>query len=122
MGWFGGSKDWNIVAIMFEKPTVYRVNGNRGKGATAEKIRDAAKRHERTIFWAVFDQKQANLEEGLGPCAQKIDKAVIKQLQKDYRMNATVMQVLGALEKKESDKVSKELKWSGYPKPETKED
>lgn len=122
MAWFGKSKDWNIVAIMFEKPTVYRVNGNRGKGGMSEKIRDNAKRHERTIFWAVFDQTQSNLEEGFGPCAQKIDKAVVRQLHKEYRMNATVMQVLAALEKGDTDKVSKELKWSGYPKPESKED
>ena len=34
MGWFG-SKDWNVVAIIFERPDLYRVNGNRGRGGDA---------------------------------------------------------------------------------------
>lgn len=117
MGWFGSSKDWNIIAIIFEKPTSYRVNGNRGKGAMAEKIRDNVKRHDRTIFWSVFDQKQAHIEQGVGPGAQKIDPAVLRQLKKDFRMNASVLQILDLLEKKETDKASKEMRWHGYPKP-----
>ena len=30
--------------------------------AAAKAVRDGAKKHERTIFWAVFDQKRAFLE------------------------------------------------------------
>ena len=63
MGWFG-SKDWNVVAIIFERSDLYPVNGNRGRGGEATTIRYALKQHPRTIFWGVFDQKGAFLEGG----------------------------------------------------------
>jgi hypothetical protein len=96
MGLFG-SKDWNIVAIIFERPDLYRVNGNRGRGREATTMRDAAKKHPRTIFCAVFDQKGAFLEGEAGSGATAIP----------------------TLEAGKEDKVSKSLAWSGYPvKPE----
>ncbi len=64
MAWFGG-KDWNIIAVIFERPDLYRVNGQRGRGGDATTVRDAVKKHPRTIFWGVFDQKGAYLEGGL---------------------------------------------------------
>ena len=38
-GLFGG-KNWNVVGIIFERPDLYRVNGNRGKGGSAKTMRD----------------------------------------------------------------------------------
>ena len=52
-GLFGG-KDWNVVGIIFERPDLYRVNGNRGKGSEAKTIREAVKAPSRPIFWAII--------------------------------------------------------------------
>jgi hypothetical protein len=118
MGLFG-SKDWNIVAIIFERPDLYRVNGNRGRGRDATTIRDAAKKHPRTIFCAVFDQKGAFLEGEVGPGATAIASTTLQRLVREVAMNATVREVLKTLEGGKEDKVSKSLVWSGYPvKPE----
>ena len=70
LGLFGG-KDWNVVGIIFERPDLYRVNANRGKGGQATTIRDAVKGHDRTIVWAVFDQKGGLLECQPGPGANR---------------------------------------------------
>src|SRR4029078_3010118 len=61
MGFFS-TKDWNVIAIIFEKHDLFRVNGNRGKGKDADAIRDGAKKHPRTMYWVVFDQKGGFLE------------------------------------------------------------
>ena len=66
MGLFSGTKDWNVVAILYEKKGHLQVNGNRVKGADAEKVRDAVKRHSRSVFWAVFNQKRSFIEGGPG--------------------------------------------------------
>ena len=66
MGLFS-RKDWNVIAIIFERKDCYRVNGNRGKGGDAVKIRDGAKKHTRTIYWAVFDQNRSFLQGEPGP-------------------------------------------------------
>ena len=47
MGLFSGTKDWNVVAILYEKKGHLQVNGNRAKGGDAEKVRDVVKRHSR---------------------------------------------------------------------------
>ncbi len=62
-GLFGG-KDWNVLAVIFERPDLYTVSGQRVKGGAAEKARDGASAHPRTIFWAVFDQKGKFLQGG----------------------------------------------------------
>lgn len=113
MGLFG--KDWNIVAIIFEKADMYRVNGNRGKGGDATKIRDNVKTHPRTIFWAVFDQKGGLLESAAGAGQSSIPTRCLSQLIREVHTNQTVRQVLASLEKGESDKLSKPLVWTGYP-------
>jgi len=113
MGLFG--KDWNIVAIIFEKADMYRVNGNRGKGGDATKIRDNVKAHPRTIFWAVFDQKGGLLESAPGAGQNSIPTRCLTQLIREVHTNQSVRQVLASLEKGESDKLSKPLVWTGYP-------
>lgn len=118
MGLFGG-KDWNIIAIIFERKDLYRVNGNRGKGSDAAKMRDGAKQHPRTIYWAVFNQKRAFLEGAPGPGQSMVSGDAIERLKKELAKNGTVQQILGMLEKGDSDKVSKPLIWGGYPKVET---
>lgn len=116
MGLFGfGGKDWNVIAIMFEKHDLYRVNGNRGKGAEAVTIRENAKKHPRTIFWAVFDQKGAFLEGEPGPGKESLPPPVLGKLIRELHTNATIRQVLTALEKGESDKFARALEWTGYP-------
>lgn len=107
-GWFG-SKDWNIVAILFEKATLYRANGNRAKGGDAPKARDAVKSHDRTIAWAVFDQKGAYLEGGAGPGAHAVSAEVAAQLVRDLPRLPIVTGILQELETGKSTKVAKAL-------------
>ncbi len=80
MGLFGGGKDWNVIAILYEKKGHYQVNGNRGKGAAAEKIRDNVKKHARTIFWAVFDQKRAFIEGAVGPGKENVTPETLERI------------------------------------------
>jgi hypothetical protein len=118
LGLFGG-KDWNVVGIIFERPDLYRVNANRGKGGQATTIRDAVKGHDRTIVWAVFDQKGGLLECHPGPGAKHVPASVVTQLTREIGTNATVREVLLPLEKGKETKLSKPLVWQGYPpKPE----
>lgn len=115
MGLFGKKKDWNVIAIMFETKNSYRVNGNRGKGNDADAIRDGAKKHDRTLFWAVFDQKGAFLEGGQGPGRECVPRDVMQRLERELPKLKTVRTILSMLEKAEADKVAKVLEWSGYP-------
>ena len=114
MGWFG-SKDWNIIAVIFERSDLYRVNGNRGRGGEATTIRDAVKKHQRTIFWGVFDQKGAFLEGGPADGSRSISTATLQRLVREVAANPSVREVLAALEAGKEDKVSKPLVWNGYP-------
>jgi hypothetical protein len=114
MGWFGG-KDWNVIAIIFERADLYRVNGNRGRGGDAVTIRDAAKKHPRTIFWGVFDQKGAYLEGGPAEGSKSISSTALQRLVREVAANPSVREVLAVLEGGKEDKVSKPLVWTGYP-------
>lgn len=118
MGLFGG-KDWNVIAIIFERREMYRVNGQRGKGSDATKCRDGAKNHERTIFWAVYDQKRAFIEGGPGIGQKLVPPDVVVRLKKELSTNATVTNILGMLERAELPMAAKPLIFGGYPKPET---
>lgn len=113
MGLFG--KDWNIIGIIFERPDLFRVNGNRGKGSNAATIRDNVKGHARTIFWAVFDQKGAYLEGAPAAGATAIAPTTLQKLVREVAMNPTVREVLKILEQGKDDKASKALVWTGYP-------
>jgi hypothetical protein len=117
MGLFGG-KDWNVIAIIFERRELYRVNGQRVKGGEATKVRDNVKSFERTLFWAVFDQKRAFLEGGPGGGERMVTTEILQRLKKELPSNPTVTQILGLLEKAELDKAAKPLIWMGYPKSE----
>lgn len=118
MGWFGG-KDWNVIAIIFEKADLYRINGNRGKGSEAETMRDNVKKFPRTVYWAVFDQKRAFIAGEPGSGAGIIPAVTLKQLIKDLPTNATVQSILATLEAGKEAKLSKALEWKGYPLPES---
>ena len=113
-GLFGG-KDWNIIAIIFERRDLYQVSGQRVKGGAAEKARDGAKRHKRTVYWAVFDQKGKHLESGVGDGGINVPSDVLKKLGNELARNRTVLDILKALETKEADKLAKPLAWNGYP-------
>lgn len=115
MGLFGG-KDWNVIAIIFESRVMYRVNGQRGKGGDAVKCRDGAKNHDRTIYWAVFSQKRAFIEDGGGGGERMIHPDIVAKLKREFSTNATVTSILGMLERGEAPKVSKPLAFGGYPK------
>ncbi len=113
MGLFS-KKDWNVVAVIFERHDLFRVNGNRAKGKQAEPVRDGAMNHERTIYWAVFDQKGAFLEGAPGPGAERIDSQVLKRLIRELPTLSTVQAVLKSLESGAEEKVSHGLDWKGY--------
>lgn len=118
MGLFGG-KDWNIIAVIFERKDLYRVNGNRVKGGKATESRDGAKNHARTIFWAVFDQKRAFLEGEPGKGAEMISPQTVQKLKRELPTLGTVQEILKILESGKVPMVAKGLAWTGYPKAET---
>ncbi len=115
MGLFS-RKDWNVIAIMFGTPQEYQVNGNRGKGAAADTILENVKRHKRTLYWAVFDQKGAVLESDMGPSREKIPKETLKRLIHELPRLTTVRAVLTILEAGKTDKAARALEWNGYPR------
>jgi len=113
-GLFGG-KDWNVLAVIFERRDLYQVSGQRIKGGAAEKARDGARAHPRCVFWAVFNQKGSYLEGGPGAGALQVPGDVIKKLEREIATNRTVLDILKALELKQTDKLAKPLAWHGYP-------
>lgn len=117
MGLFN-TKDWNVIAIIFEKKDSYRVNGNRAKGGEAVKARDGAKGHPRTIFFAVFDQKRAFLEGDFGRGLQNVPKETAERLKRELPKNGTVQNVLRILEGGALAMAAKPLVWDGYPRAE----
>lgn len=116
MGFLTG-KDWSVIAITFERATLYRVNGNRKKGGGAVTIRDNAKRHARTIHWAVFDQKGKLLASEAGPGASLVTPAIAERLAREIVSNETVLEVLETLRDSTTDKAARVLAWDGYPAP-----
>ena len=117
MGLFS-TKDWNVIGIIFERREMYRVNGQRCKGGEATKARDNIKTFDRTIFWAVFDQKRSFLEGESGLGQKMVTTEIVQRLKRELPTNATVLQVLGLLERGELVKAAKPLTWGGYPKSE----
>ena len=115
MGLFGKRIDWNVIAIMFETKLQYLVNGNRSKGSAAKAVRDGAKRHKRTLFWAVFDQKGAFVEGNQGAGYQLIPSTTLGKLQRELSTIKTIRDILGILEEGKIDKAAKALVWTGYP-------
>lgn len=121
MGWFS-KKDWNVLAIIFERHDMYVVNGNRAKGKDAEKIRDGASKHPRAVYWAVFDQKGSYLDGGPGPAKEKLKPQTFEKLKRDLITIPTVREVLRTLEGGGESRLARQLIWSGYPLPEKTED
>lgn len=113
-GLFGG-KDWNIIAVIFERRDLYQISGQRVKGGAAEKARDGAKAHPRSVFYAVFDQQGRYLEGGPGGGSINVPIEALKRLERDLRANRTVQEVLKALETNESAKLARPMAWNGYP-------
>jgi hypothetical protein len=95
MALFG--KDWNVVTLTYERADLLRVNGNRTKGLDANKIRDNAKRHARTVYWAVFDQKGKVLDSAAGPGIERMTKPSIERLEKAWTTHAAVKEVVDLL-------------------------
>jgi hypothetical protein len=112
------SKDWNVIAIIFEKKDMYRVNGNRAKGAEAVKARDGAKSHPRTIFYAVFDQKRSFVEGEFGRGVENVPREIAERIKREILKLETVQLILRILEGGNMAMAAKPLVWNGYPKPE----
>ena len=106
MGLFGGSKDWNVIAVLFEKKGHLQINGNRAKGADAEKVRDAVKRHQRVVFWAVFNQKRTFVEGAPGPGREFITLEALQYVERNLVKAKGVAQVLALLEQGKTDKAA----------------
>jgi hypothetical protein len=100
MALFG--KDWNVLTLTFERADVLRVNGNRTKGLDANKIRDNAKRHARTVYWAVFNQSGKVLSNEAGPGIELVSKTAAERLEKNWVKHETVKAVLELLQKGET--------------------
>ena len=99
MALFG--KDWNVLTLTFERADLLRVNGNRTKGLDGNKIRDNAKRHARTVYWAVFDQRGKVLKSEAGPGIELVAKAAAERLEKEWTKHESVKAVLELLQKGE---------------------
>jgi hypothetical protein len=99
MALFG--RDWNVLTLTFERADLLRVNGNRTKGLDANKIRDNAKRHARTVYWAVFNQKGTVQDAEAGPGVELIPKSAVEKLHKEWLKHPTVLEVLDLLAKGE---------------------
>jgi hypothetical protein len=108
-------KDWNVLAFTFERADLYRINGNRTKGRDASKIAENAKRHARTIYWAIFNQKGKLLDSGPGPYSGMVPAATLERLMREAPTNETVQGVLAQLQRGESDKAAKILSWGDDP-------
>ena len=106
MGLFSGSKDWNVVGVLFEKKGHLQINGNRAKGPNAEKVRDAVKRHTRSVFWAVFDQKRAFVEGGPGAGREFVPLETLQYIERHLAKAKGVAQVLTLLEQGKTDKAA----------------
>ena len=111
MGLFN-RKDWNIIAVIFERAGMFQVSGQRARGGSAEKARDGAKRHPRTIYWAVFDQKGTFLEGAPGGGSRNVSPSSVKRLERELRLNHVVRDVLTALEAGKQERVAKPLPWA----------
>jgi hypothetical protein len=117
MGLFS-RKDWNVIAVIFERHGVFQINGQRVKGNAADKARDGAKSHPRSVFWAVFDQKGAILESGPGAGVNNVATDVFKKLQRELPFNKTVQEVLKSLETGAESMLARSMSLSG-PAPST---
>jgi hypothetical protein len=106
MGLFGGSKDWNVIGVLFEKKGHVQINGNRAKGANAEKVRDAVKRHSRSVFWAVFNQKRTFVEGGAGAGKEFVPLEVFQYIERNLAKAKGVAQILTMLEQGKTDKAA----------------
>lgn len=116
MGLFS-RKDWNVIAIIYQRSDLYSVSGQRAKGGAAVKARDGAKTHTRTIYWAVFDQKGSFVEGGPGAAGSRdVSPDALKKLERELPTNRTVLEILKALETGQTDKLAKPLVWTGYPR------
>lgn len=120
MGLFS-RKDWNIVAVIFERPDMFQVSGQRVKGGSADKAKEGAKAHPRTIFWAVFDQQGAYLSGGPGRGANNVQPETVKRLERELRYNRAVQEVLKLLETGAQDKVARPLPWVARARPAAEE-
>jgi hypothetical protein len=120
MGLFSGTKDWNVVAILHEKKGHFQVNGNRAKGPNAEKVREVAKRHSRTVFWAVFNQKRGFIEGGPGAGREMVTLETLQYIEKQIVKTKSVSQVLSLLEGGKTDKAA--TGWEIAPQPSTSDE
>jgi hypothetical protein len=115
MGLFG-RKDWNIIAVVFQRADLYQISGQRAKGGDADKARDGAKNHSRTIYWGVYDQKGTLLESGPGQGAINSTPEAVKGLEREMLTNRGIQEILKTLSGGKEDKVAKPLSWTGYPR------
>ena len=121
MGLFSGTKDWNVVAVLHEKKGLFfQVNGNRAKGPNAEKVREVAKRHSRSVFWAVFNQKRAFVEGGPGAGRELVSIETLQFIERQIAKAKSVSQVLTLLETGKTDKAA--TGWEISPQTTTSDD
>ncbi len=120
--WPFGSKDWNIVGIMFEKPDSYSINANRAKGKQAESVKTRVRIHDRTILWVIYNQKGSIIESGQGNGVHHVPQDNVKQLEKILHTNVSIREILKMLESGQTPKAAKKLIWSGYPKKKQAQD
>src|ERR1700722_18640433 len=106
MGVVGGGKDWNVIGVLFEKKGHVQINGNRAKGANAEKVRDAVKRHPRAVFWAVFNQKRTFVEGGSGAGKEFVSLESFQYIERNLVKAKPVAQILAMLEQGKTDKAA----------------
>ena len=105
-GFLAAARIGTSIAVLFEKKGHLQINGNRAKGADAEKVRDAVKRHQRVVFWAVFNQKRTFVEGGPGPGRELITLETLQYMERNLVKAKGVAQVLTLLEQGKTDKAA----------------
>ena len=112
MGFLGfGSKESNIVVVIYEGPNRLRLNGNRKKGRDIEAAKKGAAAHDRTVCWVEFSQGGMRLDQGKGPAAAKVGDAEADRLLRELPLNSVCKGMLRELEGGQ-EKSAKILNWA----------
>jgi hypothetical protein len=80
-------------------------------------MRDNAKRHARSVYWAVFDQKGRLLEGDFGPGRALIPVPQLEKLASEVIESQSVQSVLEVLRNGSSDKAAKLWQWAQEAAP-----
>jgi len=113
MGWFG-SKDWNVVAVIFERSDLYRVKRQPGQGRGRHDHSRRGQKHPRTISGRCSTRRERTWKGGRRRLQVDPARRTAAPRPRSRRQSFR-REVLATLESGKEDKWSKPLVWNGYP-------